>query len=273
MKLAALDTCVRRLTAQDIPSALILSALAGWNQTAADWRLLLDLHPEGCLGIECAGRVVATTTLICYEDQLAWLGMVLTHPDYRNQGFARRLVERALELASNKNMRSVKLDATRQGRLLYESLGFREEQPVQRWSGAVVRSHAICLPMIGHPDFHLDREAFGVNRSEVLKRLAAERPPCVLADGFAMWRTGSRASYFGPCVAASSATAKLLIAKCLGCGPRRWYWDLLPSNRDAVAMARELGFHLDRTLFRMVKGLDIRGKESMIYAGGGFELG
>ncbi|HCC57895.1 MAG TPA: hypothetical protein DEQ47_11665, partial [Solibacterales bacterium] len=74
MKLAALDTCVRRLTAQDIPSALILSALAGWNQTAADWRLLLDLHPEGCLGIECAGRVVATTTLICYEDQLAWLG-------------------------------------------------------------------------------------------------------------------------------------------------------------------------------------------------------
>ena len=127
--------------------------------------------------------------------------------------------------------------------------------------------------MIGHPDFHLDREAFGVNRSEVLQRLAAEQPAFVMEDGFAMWRTGSRASYLGPCVAASPATARLLLANRLGCGPRRWYWDLLPSKRDAVAMARELGFQLDRTLFRMVKGFDIRGKESMIYAGGGFELG
>ena len=53
----------RNLEINDLPAALELSTLAGWNQTADDWRLLLELAPSGCFGIEVDGRVVATATL------------------------------------------------------------------------------------------------------------------------------------------------------------------------------------------------------------------
>src|ERR1700686_5077863 len=102
-----------------LPDLLALSTGAGWNQTPNDWMALLMNSPEGCLGIACDGRVVGTTTLACYETRLAWIGMVLTHPDYQRRGFARMLVSRAVELAHEREVRTVKLDATPQGRPLY----------------------------------------------------------------------------------------------------------------------------------------------------------
>ena len=126
-------TISRKLRASDIPAAMQLSAEAGWNQTAQDWRLLIELSPEGCLGIEVDGDLATTTTLLCYGKQLAWIGMVLTRGAYRGRGFARRLLTDALALADEMSIETMKLDATDQGQPLYEKLGFRCEQPVERW--------------------------------------------------------------------------------------------------------------------------------------------
>jgi GNAT superfamily N-acetyltransferase len=271
MRITSLRTSVRRLTAQDIPSAMILSASAGWNQTEADWRLLLHLDPEGCLAIDCDGEAVATTTLICYGERLAWLGMVLTHPSYRRRGFAHRLVESALRLAEAKKIKSLKLDATDQGLPLYENLGFRTEQPIERWCGHG-RFADSAVPT-GMPDSELDKKAFGADRAQLLEKLAANTRPFIVNDGFAMARAGARASYVGPCVAGSSESAQLLIASCLSTTDGDWYWDLLPSNSRAVQLAENFDFTISRRLVRMVKGQDVRGNESMIYAAGGFELG
>jgi RimJ/RimL family protein N-acetyltransferase len=234
---------------------------------------LLRVHPEGSLGIEFDGRIVATTTLVCYEDQLAWLGMVLTHPAYRRRGFARRLVEHALGIAmEKKKIRTVKLDATEQGRPLYESLGFRVEQTIERWSGSSVISNGAAARH-GTPDFELDREAFGANRRRLLGILSVDSLPVVNENGFALWRPGRCKSYVGPCVARSPEAAKSLIESCLRTRLGAWYWDLFPSNIQAADIAEELGFEKERTLARMTAGVDLRGCESMIYAGGGFELG
>jgi hypothetical protein len=119
----------------------------------------------------------------------------------------------------------------------------------------------------------MDYEAFGVSRREVLRALAAEVPALVSQNGFAMSRPGNQATYLGPCVARSAECAKLLVSKSLSTCEGEWFWDLLPSNRDAVGLAKEFGFTVARKLVRMVKGDDIRGNDSMIYAAGGFELG
>ena len=71
-------TILRRLAASEVPAALELSEEAGWNQTVDDWRMLIDLAPEGCLAIEVDGELATTTTLLCYGRRLAWIGMVLT---------------------------------------------------------------------------------------------------------------------------------------------------------------------------------------------------
>jgi len=274
MPSSSVEISIRQFTEQDIRAVAVLSATAGWNHTAADWQLLLYLHEEGCLLLEYAGRIVATTTLICYGDRLAWLGMVLTHPEYRRLGFARRLVESALKIAEAKGIQSVKLDATDLGRPLYESLGFRHEQLIERWSRTEASSNKLePAASPGSPDSELDRQAFGADRSQALRLLAAGALTFTADHGFAVLRNGLRAAYIGPCVARSPEAAELVIESCLAACSRDCYWDLLPSNHQAVKIAGTLSFKAERRLVRMVKGADFRGNESMIYAGAGFELG
>lgn len=272
MQGSCLSSAVRTLSARDIPAAVALSNLAGWNQTQADWERLLHLDREACFALECDGSVVATATLTCYQDQLAWLGMVLTHPAYRRRGFGRRLVESALLLAEARKVHSIKLDATEYGSALYCSLGFREEQAIERWSGhgrpAAVQSF---IGTLSEAHLELDRESFGADRSNILTSLG--QAAFVADDGFALWRPGARASYVGPCVARSSDTARRLVESCLSAVDGPWYWDLLPANPLAVQMARDANFQLERKLVRMVKGTSVQGIDSKIYAASGFEFG
>src|ERR1700759_1624119 len=86
----------RDLTLDDIASAMELTVAAGWNQTPEDWNRILGLSPHGCRCIEAAEEVVATTTLLAYGTDLAWLGMVLTRPEHRRQRLATRLMEDAI---------------------------------------------------------------------------------------------------------------------------------------------------------------------------------
>jgi hypothetical protein len=51
------------------------------------------------------------------------------------------------------------------------------------------------------------------------------------------------------------------------------FWDLLPSNQDAVSLATELGFSTQRRLTRMFRGEQLRGRDELVYAIAGFELG
>lgn len=259
---------MRLLGPGDIDRALELSTGAGWNQTSEDWRRLLDLQPDGCFGIECDGRLAATATLLCHGQDLAWIGMVLTHPDYQRRGYARRLLEATLCKADELGVRGVKLDATDAGRPLYLSLGFRDEQPVERWQATP------GVPASRAPSGaceNLDWEAFGADRSRFL---AALDPPLANESGFVYARAGIRARYLGPCVAASPAAARPLIAQMLGSHPGEpWFWDLLIENENAAGLARSLGFRPVRRLTRMVRGPQISRRDDLVYAIGGFEAG
>src|SRR5919112_5707112 len=99
---------LRSLHAGDLPDLMTLKEAASWNQTEDDWLRCLRLEPDGCFGIEADGMVVASTTVIRYGSDLAWIGMVLTRPEFRGRGLARRLMERAIEYAGN---RTIRLDA------------------------------------------------------------------------------------------------------------------------------------------------------------------
>jgi len=258
---------LRQMTADDVPAALQLSAEAGWNQTADDWRMLLELSPKGCFAIEADGTLAATTTLLHYGQELAWIGMVLTTKQYQGRGFARRLLSEALTQADHRQIESVKLDATDQGRPLYEKMGFHFEQSVERWSRPGMHSfEANAKPAkisIG--------DSFEANRAQLLDKLAARNSPFTLDRSCLFTRSGRKAAYIGPSVCESPKTARSLFKRAVGSSA--WYWDLLPSNTNAVALAQELGFSPQRKLSRMVRGKDIRGRKDAIYAIAGFELG
>lgn len=270
------DAILRLLSAKDIPAAVELSAQAGWNQTGEDWRMLIDLAPEGCLAMEVDGELAATTTLLDYGRRLAWIGMVLTKLQYRGRGLARRLLTQALAQADQAGVETVKLDATDQGAPIYEKLGFRSEQTVERWSrpGSVdapgLRSNAQLSEEWRGVDLH----AFGADRSQLLERLARRNAPFSVMRSYLFTRPGRQTAYLGPCVCDTPETARTLIERALETAVSSgWSWDLFPQNASAVAIARDLAFAPRRRLLRMVRGKDLHGKEDAIYAIAGFELG
>ena len=270
---------LRRLIASDIPAAVGLSEQAGWNQTGDDWRLLIDLAPDGCLAIEVDGELAATTTLLCYGRRLAWIGMVLTKMSYRGRGLARRLLTQALTYADQMRIETVKLDATDQGRPLYERMGFRCEQAVERWSRPGSSHTSSSTAPVEEPpvkDWRVaDHRAFGADRSELLERLARRsQPPLVIEGSYLLTRPGRQTRYLGPSVCKTPGTARTLTERALGMAVSdSWSWDLLPRNLNAVAIAQDLGFAPARHLQRMARGKGLRAKEDTIYAIAGFELG
>ena len=268
---------LRALQPRDIPALLRLSMEANWNQTADDWATLIELSPQGCMGIEIDGELMATATLFCYQRRLAWIGMVLTKVSHRGLGFARRLLAHALTRADELGIETVKLDATDQGQPLYEKLGFRCEQPVERW-GRTAKADAPLSPSPREQAraenwFASDVEAFGVDRSRLLIALARRHPPICGDRSYLLMRTGRMNKFMGPCVADGATSAQSLIGRALKDESIGWSWDLFPKNISAVAMARDLGFTPQRHLMRMVRGKELRAHEELIFALAGFELG
>ena len=264
-------SAVRNLAHTDLPDALELSKLAGWNQTEADWRRLLTLAPDGCFCIEGEGRVVATATLVAYQRDCAWVGMVLTHPNWRSRGFARRLVGHTLGMAASLGIGRVKLDATAHGQDLYASFGFTAEQEVERWERP-----GISAPNESSENYasSLDEAAYGYSRADLLASLNPGARPTARANAYALTRTGLIRSYLGPCIAEDLESATQLLTPILNAvSGSGWFWDVLVENRYAMALASALGFRPARKLVRMSLGPPLREREEKIYALAGFEFG
>jgi RimJ/RimL family protein N-acetyltransferase len=274
-----------------------LSIGANWNQTAEDWHRIIQLSASGCRCIEEGGKIVATATLLSYATSLAWIGMVLTHHDYRRQGLAKQIMEDVIAIAQRRGVRTLKLDATDEGRPLYESLGFVFEKRVERWVRDIKSASSITVP-----DAHniaaanrfdatcfcnsllaRDATAFGAVRKDLLNMLLQSGPCTTTPDAYVLSRPGATARYLGPCIALSEVDAEALIDAHLAKDPypnrdaassgTTWYWDLLPDNLSAVNCARRLGFTRRRTLSRMRRGESIENNDAMVYAIAGFELG
>jgi GNAT superfamily N-acetyltransferase len=271
---------LRTLTPVDIPAAMRLKDAAGWNQTETDWRNVLGLEPDGCFAIECDGDLRATATAVCFGPELAWIGMMLTDSAYRGRGFGRRLMENAMEYLRRRSVNWIKLDATDMGRPLYARLGFRDEAAIERWirtPRSLPRRRGLPGPFV--PDPALDRQAFGADRSQLLRALAGIESASVAGAGFAMGRAGSRTAYFGPCVARSADVARDLVAWFLeNHANESVYWDILPGNTDAVRIAHEFGFERVRELVRMALAgagdpVPLNNNDNLVFGIAGFEYG
>ncbi len=278
---------IRPLCGEDVPAAMRLKNLARWNQTEDDWRRLLALEPRGCFAATVGGRVVATTTTTAYGRDLAWIGMVLVHPEYRRRGIATRLMRAALEYLRGEKVATVKLDATPDGHQVYENLGFEFELLIERWSGvarAAASSECTKLDVTILPEvFAFDRRAFGADRSELIELLARDATialsisngPNGQLNGYALARRGTAAAYVGPVVASDAATATALLDGVLNqLAGEQVYVDV---NTDFESGTREMivrEFVKQRDLIRMRYGeKSDAGTSASVFAIAGPEVG
>lgn len=241
------------LTPADVPAAVELSTAIGWNQDEAEWRRLVELHPEGAVAARLDGRLVGTATLVRYPavpgapgalvaadqqpivastgapalSELAWLGMVIAHPEFRGLGIGAAVTDAALRSWPAPQDGVIGLDATEFGAPIYQRRGFQAVATIDRWAGdlrpappgdergvEVVRAEADGVEEL----IAFDRSEAGVDRAALLRHLAGEETVRLLVArsggellGYLALRSGRHHRHIGPLVAREPAVASRLL--------------------------------------------------------------
>lgn len=263
---------LRVMTKADIPAAQRLKEIAGWNQTKTDWARFLEESETGCFVAELDGEVRGTAATISFENRFAWIGMVLVDPAYRGRGIGTTLLERTIEYLDAVGIPCIKLDATPQGKPIYEKLGFLPEYEIERWtlrrtsplvSGRAAADSISDLPSrLLEQIFETDRDIFGASRSSLLKSIHRDAPDFTSAivsggtlNGYAFGRRGSFADHLGPWMANAAPVARELSEKFLARSNRDVVIvDYLKSNEVVGHLLRSFGFAFTRPLTRMYRG-------------------
>jgi GNAT superfamily N-acetyltransferase len=279
---------IRPLTLADIPAALRLSTQAGWNQIDADWRRLIDLWPESCLGGWHDGQLVATATLATYGKELGWVGMVLVDEACRGRGFGGMIFDAILAKGDELGIRCLGLDATDLGRPVYKKRGFVDVVPINRWASnalaGLIDYQAEEWTTLDHTRWSrlidFDRRIIRLDREPLLRHLSAEPRTKIrvfVKDAeplvYAFVREGRFASSIGPVVSIDPKAASLLL-HVLSCEMGCCVIDVL-ENPELKPELPRCGFKISRRLIRMVRGPHdpVTLKNPGLLAAAGFELG
>ncbi len=256
---------LRLMTVADIPVGMRLKDIAGWNQTPADWERFLSASPAGCFVAEFEGVARGTAATIIYEDRFAWIGMVLVDPAYRGRGIGTRLLEKAIEYLDACRVPTIKLDATPQGKPIYERLGFVSEYEIERW--ILQRDPSLAAAIEPRPRLDLeeilkmDHQVFGADRSALLRSIDHEAPELTLDigsgefRGYMLGRRGSQADQMGPWVCQCREAADRLVEEFLRRSTRQTVFvDAMKSHPWAIPVLQSHGFEFSRPLTRMYRG-------------------
>jgi GNAT superfamily N-acetyltransferase len=298
---------IAALTTADLPRLLALSASAHWNQNEADWRMMLALgrgwgiRAAGCDG---SGTLAASTVVLPYGTDFAWVSMVLVLPAFRRRGHASRLLHYALDALAAEG-RSAVLDATPAGHAVYVQEGFADTWGFARWrreartdmrndtsadtaatgSADAGRGDGPPSRPLTEADWPaiaaLDAHAFGADRLPLLRALAQRLPPAARVveqggrlQGFVLGRDGREAQQIGPLLAGDEATARALLADALQAVPGAVYVDLLDGRDGLCRWLPQQGFVVQRPFTRMVHGRkEAPGEPGAIMLVAGPELG
>lgn len=258
-------TLIRNMSIADVPAALRLCRVAGWNQLPEDWSRLIEYQPDGCFVAEVAGELVGTVTTTSYKTNLAWIGMMLVDEAHRRRGIATSLMKASLDYLRECSVACIKLDATPLGQPVYERLGFRAECSFHRWERVfdqelVTGELAVNCNKdeLTQDHWQMDQLAFGANRREWLTRLCQVGVVITSDAGFGLLRPGYLADYLGPVIADSPQDAHELVSSLLDQPhAKRVFWDLPHLDPEMIALPQSLGFHPVRDLTRMWMGTEL----------------
>jgi ribosomal-protein-alanine N-acetyltransferase len=119
---------IRRMTVEDVPAAheLDVSSFSlPWPERSLRFEVT-DNPAARCWAAELDSRLVGMLVLWMIVDE-AHIATIATHPDYRRQGIAKRLLVKALEFAQTEGARSALLEVragNRAAQEMYRKFGF-----------------------------------------------------------------------------------------------------------------------------------------------------
>jgi GNAT superfamily N-acetyltransferase len=210
-------------TESHLEGALALSREMSWPYRLEDWRVALQLG-QGFV-LQRAGTVIGTAAWWAYGEAHASAGMIIVAKSAQGRGHGARLMDALLAAAQ---ARTITLNSTVEGMLLYERRGFVRTGIVHQHQGVLHRppsappAHQVreMLALDLDAVARLDQQATGWSRRAMLDRLVRMGEGHVLLrhglpHGYAMSRPFGRGHVIGPVVADNPADARALVRAAL----------------------------------------------------------
>ena len=240
----------------EISIAVDWAAAEGWNPGLADDACFATVDPQGFLVGEIDGETAATVSCVNYSASFAFLGFYIVRADLRGRGYGLRIWNAAIAHAG---ARVIGLDGVAAQQQNYRKSGFELAYANIRYGGTVaapeapraqVNAQVIALNEIplAHVEAY-DATLFPAPRPAFLRAwigAPGHVGRAVMRDGrLAGWgviRPSRKGRKIGPLVADDRAAAEVVLSALLaGVGGGEIFLDVPGINRDAVALAQDLG--------------------------------
>lgn len=258
------EPTLRPMTAADVPQVGEMFAKIGWDHSSLQREANIAWAGEGSFCLEDLDHVVGTANVICYDTDLAWVGMVVVDPAYQRRGLARRLMVASMDYCHVKNIKTVMLDASELGYGLYESMGYQSLYKIESWTGIpqtlTVPQHIRPMTIDDLPAVAaLDARFFGLPRLHILQWLQQfggwvdEQNGVVTGYIFAhAGHSGRIGPWYHPDAEGADALLQSAIASFDGQTSVRL--DIPAPNEQARSLAAKYGLSSKRGCTRMIWG-------------------
>ncbi|GAA4226896.1 GNAT superfamily N-acetyltransferase [Sagittula marina] len=222
----AYEAQVEPIKSSDLGRLHELTISVFWPHRDSDLDMLMKLG-HGYIAVDEIGRPLGSAMHFPMGDDFAVLGMMVTPPRLQAQGGGRFLLKRIMADCEGRDLR---LNATRSGYRLYQSVGFQHVKTVFQHQGIVSAPPAVDsidgielspITMDDRPAVKMmDQIAFGADRPAVIDALldistgvVASRAgkPC----GIALMRRFGKGYVIGPLIAESETLAVQMVADLL----------------------------------------------------------
>ncbi|WP_315834966.1 GNAT family N-acetyltransferase [Bradyrhizobium prioriisuperbiae] len=243
---------IRTMRPDDISTAVNWAAAEGWNPGLADDACFATVDPEGFLIGELDGVAAATISCVNYDASFAFLGFYMVRADLRGHGYGLRVWDAAIAHAGT---RVIGLDGVVAQQQNYKKSGFAFAYANVRYGGTVAAPPAPQAGVIPLTELPLatveasDAMVFPASRTAFLRGWinAPGHIGCALVRdgelaGWGVIRPCRRGHKIGPLVADSRGAAETVLSALLArAGGGEIFLDIPGTNRDAIALAQDLG--------------------------------
>lgn len=136
---------IRRMQAEEIQIAIDWAAREGWNPGIHDAETFYQADPNGFFIGELDGQPVAVGSAVAYDDQFAFCGLYIVHPDYRSQGYGIALTQERLRYVGQRN---AGIDGVVENIPIYQRIGYRLAYHNIRYQGTATDIHKAATGII-----------------------------------------------------------------------------------------------------------------------------
>jgi GNAT superfamily N-acetyltransferase len=269
---------------EELAIAIDWAAAEGWNPGFADAACFSSVDSDGFLVGEIDGAPVATVSCVNYDERFAFLGFYMVRPDRRGRGYGLAIWDAAMAHARG---RVIGLDGVVAQQANYRKSGFALTYANIRYGGAVAApgkpaAGVVALSALPFAAVEAaDAKVFPARRAAFLRAwigAPGHVGRALLHDGtLSAWgviRPCRRGFKVGPLVADERAAAVTVLSALLDAiGGGEVFLDVPAVNREAVALARDLGLAPVFETARMYTGAVAPVDLGRLFGVTSFELG